>query len=97
MITISRNGSPQWPYHSAVEMQWFQVTGDDAVPNCDALVQLTGTPFLERHVVPNDEWQDMHYRSRGGVTELLAHHVKRTKWPPRVFIQASNVGVYPHR
>lgn len=71
--------------------------GREAVPDCDALVQLTGAPLLTLHQVPNEETHDSYFASRGGLTELMAYHIKRTRWKPTVFIQGSNAGIYPAR
>jgi NAD dependent epimerase/dehydratase family enzyme len=96
-IRITRTGSSKWPFVGVHDRQWHQITGAEGFPDCDAVVQLTGEPIFGRHIVPDRAYEDLQYHSRGGITELIAHHVKRTKWPPRVFVQASNVGIYPAR
>lgn len=78
-------------------MQWWQIAGREGVPDCDALVQLTGEPYMALHTVPDRKFEEAQFHSRGGVTELLAYHMRRTKWKPRVFVQASNAGIYPAR
>jgi len=97
ITNISRSHMSVWPFHSPFELQWYQVMGEAAVPDCDALVQITGPSYLVKHHVPTKELEQEHYEARGGITELLATHVKRTRWPPLVFVQVSNAGIYPAR
>lgn len=78
-------------------MQWWEVMGRRGIPDCDALVQLTGSPYLDLHTVPTDKYEQEQYESRGSLTEILAQQLERTKWKPTVFLQASNACIYPAR
>jgi NAD dependent epimerase/dehydratase family enzyme len=80
-----------------VNRQWYQVLGEEGIFDCDALVQLTGAPYLEKHVVPNAEVKQHHLHTRSSLTTLLAKAMPRTKFKPLVFIQGSHVGIYPSR
>lgn len=78
-------------------MQWWEVAGRRGVPDCDALVQVTGSPYLGLHTVPDKKFEKEQFETRGGITGLLAHRTEQTNWKPKVYIQASNTCIYPSR
>lgn len=88
---------PQWPFTDANARQWYQIMGEEGIPDCDALVQLTGHSYLAKDEIPSEQWNKLHFETRSGISELLAEHLPRTKFKPLVFIQGSHAGIYPAR
>ena len=92
---ISRLPTNSWPLDGREFSQWYQVLGEKGIPDCDALVQLTGHSYLTKHQIVTDQVKEEHEHSRTSLTTLLAKQIPRTKFKPRVFIQASHASIYP--
>lgn len=89
---MSRRNGAGYPLQPDT-LNWWQVTSNEGLPQCESIVQVTGANIMEEPLTK--ERLKEHYDSRVNVTKTLAHCAKYLKEPPKVFIHASCVGIYP--
>lgn len=78
-------------------LQWWEVTSSEVgLPACDAIIQVTGEPFLSNKAYTKEKEEEL-LNSRAGITKLLRKHTSFVEFKPLVYIQISSVNYYPHR
>lgn len=63
----------------------------EALEDCDVLVNLSGSPIIGRW---NEEHKELVRSSRINTTHNLVRAISEMKFPPKIFISASAIGIY---
>jgi len=85
VVLISRTATPS-------NLTWDEIK-TKGVPQCDAVVQLSGENIMEKPWT--DEQKKILLQSRVEPTKLLVEKIMASNQPPKVFLSASAIGIYP--